>query len=134
MILLPTVLSVVIIGFAWQLILSPLWGIAEGFLGFFGLEDFYLPWLGLNGSALIVLALISVWQSVGIPMLLFSAAFLAISDEVLEASRVDGASSLRVFRSIQLPLGATIAGMMFLMILVGVLAYLFGMQRRLLKA
>ncbi|MFV2064007.1 MAG: carbohydrate ABC transporter permease [Chloroflexota bacterium] len=193
-IFLPTVLSVVIIGFAWQLILSPLWGIAEGFLGFFGLEDLYLPWLGLNGPALIVLALISVWQFVGIPMLLFSAAFLAISDEVLEASRVDGASSLRVFRSIQLPLiaptigivavltfvgnfnafdliytvqgglagpdfstdvmgtfffrtffgqqlqlgnptmGATVAGMMFLIILVGVIVYLFGMQRRLLKA
>jgi raffinose/stachyose/melibiose transport system permease protein len=188
-IFIPTVLSVVIVGFAWQLILSPLWGIAEGFLGIFGLEDLYLPWLGLSGPALIVLSLISVWQFVGIPMLLFSAALLAISDEVLEAARVDGASSLRVFRSIQLPLiaptigivavltfvgnlnafdliytvqgglagpdfptdvmgtffgqqlqlgnptmGATIAGMMFLIILIGVLLYLFGVQRRLLKA
>ena len=26
----PTMLSVVIVGFIWQLILSPLWGIAEG--------------------------------------------------------------------------------------------------------
>mgnify|MGYP001816479193 CR=1 FL=1 len=189
----PTVLSVVIIGFIWKLILSPLWGIAEGFLAFFGLEDLYLPWLGLEGPALIVVSLMSVWQFVGIPMLLFSAALLSISDEILEAARVDGASSLRVFRSIQLPLiaptvgivavltfvgnfnafdliytvqgglagpefstdimgtfffrtffghqltlgdqtmGATIAGMMFLIILLGVLIYLFGLQRRLLR-
>ncbi len=124
-------------------------------------------------------------------MLLFSAAFLGISDEIIEAARVDGASSLRVFTSIQLPLiaptagivavltfvgnfnafdlvytvqgglagpafssdllgtfffrtffgfqlqlgnptmGATVAGMMFLIILFGVCLYLFGLQRRL---
>ena len=33
LIFLPTMLSVVIIGFIWQLILNPLWGIAEGILG-----------------------------------------------------------------------------------------------------
>ena len=31
-IFLPTMLSVVIVGFAWNLILSPLWGVAEGAL------------------------------------------------------------------------------------------------------
>ena len=190
----PTVLSIVIIGFVWQLILSPLWGIAEGFLTAVGLGELYLPWLGLSGPALIVVSLMSVWQFVGIPMLLFSAALIAIPDEVLEAARVDGASSVRAFWSIQLPLiaptigivavltfvgnfnafdliytvegglagpdystdvlgtfffrtffghqlrlgdptmGATVAGMMFLIILLGVLLYLFGLQRRLLRS
>jgi raffinose/stachyose/melibiose transport system permease protein len=133
----------------------------------------------------------SVWQYVGIPMLLFSAALLAIPDEIIEAARVDGAGAWRVFRGIQLPmiaptigvvailtfvgnfnafdliyavqgglagpefstdimgtlfyrtffgfqlqlgsptLGATVAGMMFLIILFGVCLYLFGWQRRL---
>ncbi len=49
---LPTMLSVVIVGFVWQLILSPLWGIAEGMLSFVGLEDLFQPWLGLEGPAL----------------------------------------------------------------------------------
>jgi raffinose/stachyose/melibiose transport system permease protein len=187
----PTVLSVVIIGFIWKLILSPLWGVAQGALDAVGLGQLYLPWLGLSGSALIVVGLMSVWQFVGIPMLLFSAALLGISDEIIEAARVDGASSLRIFRSIQLPLiaptvgivailtfvgnfnafdlvyavqgglagpdfstdllgtffyrtfygfqlqlgnptmGATVAGMMFLIILFGVVLFLFGIQRRL---
>ena len=43
-------------GFVWQLILSPLWGIAEGLLTVVGLGDLYLPWLGLNGPALIVVS------------------------------------------------------------------------------
>src|SRR5207247_6440204 len=72
----PTVLSVVIIGFIWKLILSPLWGVAQGGLDAIGLGQVYLPWLGLSGSALIIVGLMSVWQFVGIPMLLFSAALL----------------------------------------------------------
>ena len=44
------------------------------------------------------------WLLVGIPMLLFSAALIAIPDEVFEAARVDGASAVRAFWSIQLPL------------------------------
>ena len=37
LIFLPTMLSVVIVGFAWNLILSPLWGVAEGALRAVGL-------------------------------------------------------------------------------------------------
>ncbi len=189
----PTVLSVVIIGFIWKLILSPLWGVMESFMDAIGLGQFYAPWLGLDGPALIVISLMSVWQFVGIPMLLFSAALLSIPEEVVEAARVDGAGSWRIFRSIQLPLigptigivailtfvgnfnafdlvytvqgglagpdfstdllgtffyrtffgfqlqlgdpvmGATVAGMMFLIILFGVCLYLFGVQRRLTR-
>ena len=58
---LPTLLSVVIIGFVWQLILSPLWGVSERLLGFVGLGDLFAPWLGLEGSALITVSLMSVW-------------------------------------------------------------------------
>jgi raffinose/stachyose/melibiose transport system permease protein len=186
----PTMLSVVIIGFAWQLILSPLWGIAEGFLGFFGLEELFRPWLGLEGPALITLSLISVWQFVGIPMMLFYAALLAIPHELSEAAYVDGATEWTVFWRVKFPLilpavgivailtyvgnfnafdliytikgapagpnfstdimgtlfyrtffgqqlqlgnptmGATVAGMMLLIILTGVALYLYGWQRR----
>ena len=43
LIFVPTLLSVVIVGFIWQLILSPLWGVAETLMGLVGLEDFYQP-------------------------------------------------------------------------------------------
>jgi raffinose/stachyose/melibiose transport system permease protein len=46
LIFMPTMLSVVIIGFIWQLMLSPLWGIAKSFLNVFGLGFLFRPWLG----------------------------------------------------------------------------------------
>ena len=187
----PTMLSVVIIGFIWQLILNPLWGVSETILGYVGLESLFQPWLGEESSALITIALISVWQFVGIPMMLIYAALLSIPEDLTEAAIVDGATHLQVFWKIKLPLilptigmvsiltfvgnfnafdliyavkgalagpnystdimgtffyrtffgyqlqigsptmGATIATIMFLIILIGVLIYLFSIQRRL---
>ena len=101
---LPTMLSVVIVGFSWNLILSPLWGVAEGALKSVGLGSLFAPWLGLESTALVTLALISVWQFVGIPMMLIYAALLNIPDELVDAARVDGLGHFRIFLHIKLPL------------------------------
>ena len=50
------------------------------------------------------LALISVWQFVGIPMMLIYAALLNIPDELVDAARVDGLGQFRIFWHIKLPL------------------------------
>jgi raffinose/stachyose/melibiose transport system permease protein len=104
LIFLPTLLSVVVIGFIWQLILSPLWGVGEGLLNGVGLGQWFAPWLGQESSALTTLALISVWQYVGIPMMLIYAALLAVPDEMLDAAHVEGAGAWRIFWQIKLPL------------------------------
>jgi len=104
LIFLPTMLSVVIVGFAWSLILSPLWGVAEGALKAVGLGSLFHPWLGLPSTALVTLSLISVWQFVGIPMMLIYAALLNIPDELVDAARVDGLGHFRIFLHIKLPL------------------------------
>ncbi|MCW6510699.1 carbohydrate ABC transporter permease [Lichenifustis flavocetrariae] len=187
---LPTMLSFVIVGFTWKLILSPIWGVAPTLLGFVGLKSLFHPWLGLESSALTTLALISVWQFVGIPMMLIYAAMLSIPEEVIEAAELDNVTGFAQFWKIKLPLilptigmcsiltfvgnfnafdliytaqgalagpnystdilgtflfrtffgnqlqlgdpnmGATIATMMFLIILIGVSIYLFGVQQR----
>lgn len=186
----PTVLSVVIIGFIWNLILSPLWGVASSILKVVGLGALFYPWLGKPETALPTIALISVWQFIGIPMILFYASLIGIPDELIEAARVDGANGWQAFWRIKFPLilptvgtvsiltfvgnfnafdliytikgglagpnfstdimgtlfyrtffgmqlqmgiptmGATVATMMFLIILIGVLIYMFAWQRR----
>lgn len=115
----PTVLSFVIVGFIWQLILSPLWGVAEGLMQAVGAGAYFRPWLGMEGPALVTLSLVSVWQFVGIPMLLFHAALLAIPDEFVEAARVDGASGWTTFWRIELPLILPTVGVVAILTYVG---------------
>lgn len=103
-IFIPTILSFVIVGFAWKLILSPIWGIAPGMLDAVGLKSLYAPWLGKEEYALTALSLVSVWQFVGIPMMLIYAALLSIPDEILEAAEVEGITGVSAFWKIKLPL------------------------------
>lgn len=116
---LPTMLSVVIVGFSWNLILSPLWGVAEGALKAVGLGSWFAPWLGLESTALATLALMSVWQFVGIPMMLIYAALLNIPDELVDAARVDGLGQLRIFLHIKLPLVLPTIGLVSILTFVG---------------
>ncbi len=118
-IFLPTMLSVVIVGFSWNLILSPLWGVAEGALKAVGLGSLFAPWLGLPSTALVTLALISVWQFVGIPLMLIYAALLNIPEELVDAARVDGLGQFRIFWHIKLPLVLPTIGLISILTFVG---------------
>lgn len=115
----PTILSFVIVGFAWKLILSPIWGIAPNLLGAVGLGGLFAPWLGLEASALTTLALISVWQFVGIPMMLIYAALLSIPEEILEAGEIDGITGWAAFWKLKLPLILPSIGIISILTFVG---------------
>ena len=118
-IFIPTILSFVIVGFAWKLILSPIWGIAPSMLDAIGLRGLFAPWLGQESTALTTLALVSVWQFVGIPMMLIYAALLSIPDEVLEAAEMDGVTGWSQFWKIQLPLILPAIGIISILTFVG---------------
>jgi raffinose/stachyose/melibiose transport system permease protein len=95
---------VVVIGFSWQLILSPLWGISKILLKSVGLGFAFAPWLGQESTALLTISLISVWQFVGIPMILIYTALLAIPDDLMDAATVDGLNQFQAFFWVKLPL------------------------------
>lgn len=106
----PVTLSTLVVGFLWRLLLNPRWGAINNFLGVIGLEELARPWLGDPTIALIVIALVSSWQWVGLPTMMFMAGLLGIPDEILEAARVDGASAWQTFWQIKLPLLTPVLG------------------------
>ena len=118
-IFIPTILSFVIVGFAWKLILSPIWGIAPSILDAVGLRSLFAHWLGLEEYALTTLALVSVWQFVGIPMMLIYAALLMIPEEILEAGEIDGITGMAAFWRIKLPLILPSIGIISILTFVG---------------
>lgn len=118
-IFIPAILSFVIVGFAWKLILSPIWGIAPSMLDAVGLKSLFAPWLGKEEYALTTLALISVWQFVGIPMMLIYAALLQIPQDVLEAGECDGITGMSAFWKIKLPLILPSIGIISVLTFVG---------------
>ena len=118
-IFIPATLSVLVIGFLWRLILNPQWGAVNKVLKAVGLEQWALPWLGEPGLVLIIISLVSSWQWVGLPTMMFLAGLLGIPDELTEAARVDGANAWQVFWSIKLPLLAPVIGIVSILTFVG---------------
>jgi len=106
----PATLSVLVTGFLWTLILNPQWGAINLTLQAIGLKAWAKPWLGDENLALIVISLTSAWQWVGMPTVMFLAGLLGIPDELLEAARVDGASSWTIFWKIKFPLLMPVVG------------------------
>jgi raffinose/stachyose/melibiose transport system permease protein len=118
-IFIPTILSFVIVGFVWKLILSPIWGVTPTIMKFLHIGQFFTAWLGKEQYALTALSLISVWQYVGIPMMLVYAALLSIPDEVIEAAECDGITGWSQFWKIQLPLILPTLGIISILTFVG---------------
>jgi sn-glycerol 3-phosphate transport system permease protein len=72
-----------------------------------------LPWLGINPHppllenptwALPAVAVLSVWQGLGLSFIVISAGLQSVPDEVLEAARVDGAGPWARFWRMTVPL------------------------------
>lgn len=108
-IFLPTTFAVVITGYLWKLLLNPIW--AKGLLKGIGLQALAYPYLGETKTALTSIALVSCWQWIGIPTMMFVAALKGISDDLIEVADIEGASEWKIFTKIKLPLIAPVVGM-----------------------
>lgn len=99
----PAILSPVLVGALWRLLLSP-GGPLDSMLTALGLIDEPLTLLGNGATALPVIILVDVWNWIGLPILIFLAGFHAISPELFEAARLDGASAGRTLVQVAAPL------------------------------
>lgn len=116
---LPYLVSPLVVGYLWSLILNPTFGPLNAALRAAGLDGLALPWLGDPRTALPAIILVNAWQWVGFPMLLFGAALAGLPDELEDASRVDGASAWQHFRHITLPLLTPAIGTLTVLTFVG---------------
>lgn len=101
---LPRLLSVIVVGFLWKLILNPNFGALNVLLGEFGLESLQKAWLGDPNTALTAIILVNCWFGLGFGVLIFLAGFQAIPNELVEAAKLDGAKGSTMLRKIILPL------------------------------
>jgi len=103
---LPVILSTVIVGFLWKLMLNPIFGLVNQALVAIGLAAWAQPWLGQPTTALGSLIVVNAWHWIGFPVLVFLAAMQRIPREIIEAARLDGAGDAVLMRRVIWPLVA----------------------------
>lgn len=100
----PNILSIVVISGIFSAIYDPTQGLLNSMLSIFRGEANPILWLG--DKFLVNYALIGalVWQAIGYYMVMYMASMAAIPDSFYEAADIDGASKIKQFFAITLPL------------------------------
>lgn len=101
---LPVITSSVAVALMWQVILaSGDYGVLNNTVrDWFGIA---LPdWLDDSTWVIVAIAVVTVWSSLGLNVVIFLAGLQTIPPQLVEAARIDGAGPVRTFRSITLPL------------------------------
>lgn len=108
LIFLPTAISMVAASVIWRFVYyqpSPQGqeqiGVLNGVLKAFG--GTAQNWLIKYPISTFALIIVMVWIQAGFAMTVLSAAIKAVPDDIIEAAKIDGASGMRLFRSITIP-------------------------------
>ncbi|OUP01360.1 ABC transporter permease [Drancourtella sp. An210] len=97
----PNLIGGIVLGYIWQFVFSRVFvSIGEST----GWEMFEASWLSDPNLAFAALVLVSVWQLSGYMILIYVAGFMGLSEDVMEAASIDGASGWVKMKSIVLPL------------------------------
>lgn len=99
---LPVIASMVVMSIIWRFVLDSQTGLVKYFSMLIGGEPINL--LASETSSLILVIIILFTMNIGQTVLLYVADMLGISKELIEASTIDGASRLDLFRYILVPL------------------------------
>ena len=117
LIFIPYVISEVVVGTGWTLILQTS-GALNSLLPKIGLGFLQTDWLADPSIAIWSLMAIITWKYIGFAVILFLAGLQGIPEELTEAASIDGASFWQIQRRITLPLlGPTIRIWAFLSVI-----------------
>lgn len=115
---LPAVLSILVVGYLFQYIMTSAdYGLLNNILQFFGLAP--VNWLGDSKLALYSVLATQVWQWTGWSMVIYIANIKSIDSSLYEAARIDGAGRGQMFWRITLPLLYPATSFNVLMSLIG---------------
>jgi ABC-type sugar transport system permease subunit len=97
---LPVMTSLVVVATIWKVLLNQ-HGIVNQLLGVFSIPAH--NWLGDPSTALVSVAVTSIWQGFGFETVVFLAALQSVPRDLYDAALVDGADAWQRFRFVTLP-------------------------------
>jgi len=113
----PVIVPVAASSIVWMWLYDPQLGPVNAVLRALGLPTssfIYSP-----DSALMSIIIFAVWRGIGYDIIVFISGLQGISDNLVEAARIDGASELKVFTRVKLPLMRPIIAFVVMMGLIG---------------
>ncbi len=99
----PAVVAPIAVAIIWRWIYNPQIGFINQFFNMLGI-NYKQTWISTPSTALFAVFFASLWAGIGQPMILFLAGLQGVSPEVLEAATIDGATPVKKFFLVTIPL------------------------------
>lgn len=103
LIVIPWVTPGVIAALLWRLLYEPQLGIINGALAAIGIQDPMIPWLSQGSTAMLAVIVAAIWKGAPFSVVMYLAALQNVSEDLLDAAKVDGASAWARLRHVILP-------------------------------
>ena len=100
----PNLIGGIVLGYIWKFVFNRAF-VALG--NTFSVGALSTSWLATTGGAMLCLIIVSVWQYAGYMMLIYVAGFMSVSEDVLEAARIDGCTDSQSILYVSVPLMAS---------------------------
>lgn len=120
---LPSVISLVVGSVLYVWILNPISGPVAIILKNFGMQ---LPtWSKTDGLVIVILSLITSWKVFGYNFIIVLGGVMGVSQEVIEAAKIDNISDFKIFTQIVLPMSSATGVYVLIMTIVQGLQYVY---------
>lgn len=113
----PVLLSSIGVGIVFTVLMDPSTGLINKALAVVGIDG--PAWLTDPAWALMSVAFVDVWKGVGLATVIFIAGIVSIPSEYFEAAKMDGASPVKCFFNITLPLARPATATVIILSLIG---------------
>ena len=114
----PTVFPLTAVGLMWYFVFMPT-GSLNALLKTIGLTDLVQPWLVNPSTAMNTIVFVNIWAGIGYYMVILLAGLTTIPDDLYEAASIDGATGVKKFFSITIPMLRPTLVMCVLMDIIG---------------
>ncbi|MDR6791888.1 raffinose/stachyose/melibiose transport system permease protein [Pseudarthrobacter oxydans] len=113
----PVLLSSIGVGIVFTVLMDPSTGLINKALAVVGIDG--PAWLTDPAWALMSVAFVDVWKGVGLATVIYIAGIVSIPSEYFEAAKMDGASPVKSFFNITLPLARPATATVIILSLIG---------------
>lgn len=97
----PIIFSTLVVGLTFAAIFQTRNGTLNGIINFFGGKS--IQWLGNRWTGVLAISLAEIWRNTGYTIVITLAGIQSVSNDYIEAAKIDGARELQIFRKITLP-------------------------------
>ncbi len=97
----PNLIGGIVLGYIWKFVFNRAFVALGTSLSIGALST---SWLATTNGAMLCMIIVSVWQYAGYMMLIYVAGFMSVSNDVLEAAKIDGCTDFQTILHISVPL------------------------------